>query len=46
MFTRVNSGDIANLSRIIKVFVIHSHDNFLDVARDMSLFINKVSSPW
>jgi len=35
MFTGVNSGAVANLSRIIKVFVIRSHDKFLKVARDM-----------
>jgi hypothetical protein len=39
MFTGVNSGAIANLSRIIKVFVIHSHDKFLEFARDM-LWLN------
>jgi hypothetical protein len=35
MFRVVNSGAVVNVSRIIKVFVIHSHDKFLEVARNM-----------
>ena len=39
MFTGVNSGAIANFSRIVKVFVIQYHDKFLEFARDM-LWLN------
>lgn len=33
--TGVNSGTIANLSSIIKDALIHSHDKFKDVTRDI-----------